>query len=112
MRCSKEQLLRQCRRLIRELAFKEKINENPIEAVQYLQSKLSEVFDHNNPEEREMVSFEFLVLKITNTFYLISFNFWHHASSAIQRLPTKSLPALKQKKTQVSTPREQKFTTF
>jgi len=54
MRCSKEQLLRQCRRLIRELAFKEKINENPIEAVQYLQSKLSEVFDHNNPEEREM----------------------------------------------------------
>jgi hypothetical protein len=49
-------LLRNCKKLIRELHFKEKILDNVIEAVCYLQSDLSDTFDHSNPIERNKVS--------------------------------------------------------
>ncbi|RWS09436.1 muskelin-like protein [Dinothrombium tinctorium] len=53
-RLSKSELLRNCKKLIREQHFKEIIAENPLEAVQYLQSELSETFDHSDAEEQKM----------------------------------------------------------
>lgn len=54
-RLTKEQLLQKCKRMVREQKFKEQITDNPVNAVQYLQSDLFETFDHQNPEERKMV---------------------------------------------------------
>lgn len=42
--------------MIRETHFKEIISTNPIQAVKYLQTKLSETFDHMDPVERVQVS--------------------------------------------------------
>ena len=54
-RLESPELLRRCRKLIRELNFKEKIRDNALEAVHYLRSKLSDTFDHTDPDERRKV---------------------------------------------------------
>lgn len=50
-RITKYELLRKCKRLIREQAFRELINKSETQAVYYLQHDLSSVFDHNDGDE-------------------------------------------------------------
>ncbi|XP_074596521.1 muskelin 1 isoform X2 [Brevipalpus obovatus] len=45
-------LLRNCQKLIREYCFREKIMDDPVDAVRYLRNELSEAFDHSDPNER------------------------------------------------------------
>lgn len=52
---SSEQLLRKCKRLIREQTYREIIQKNETSAVYFLQNQLSETFDHSDPEEIKAV---------------------------------------------------------
>ncbi|CAG2174665.1 unnamed protein product [Oppiella nova] len=50
-RLSSEELLRKCRRLVREQSYREIIQRAPQRAIQYLQNQLSQTFDHSVPDE-------------------------------------------------------------
>ncbi|XP_055319183.1 muskelin isoform X1 [Sitodiplosis mosellana] len=48
---SRQQILRHCKYLIRRLEYEEIVKTNSIRAVGYLQTRLSEIIDHNDPEQ-------------------------------------------------------------
>lgn len=50
-RPSRQQILRHCKYLIRRLEYEEIVKTNSIRAVGYLQTRLSEIIDHNDPEQ-------------------------------------------------------------
>lgn len=50
-RPSKEQLLRRCKHLVRQHCFREITFKDPLSALRYLQTELSDTVDHSNPEE-------------------------------------------------------------
>lgn len=54
-RVTREEIDRRSRKLLRQLNFEEKISQDPVDAVRYLQSKVSETFDHGNPDEANEV---------------------------------------------------------
>ncbi|CAG2105822.1 unnamed protein product [Medioppia subpectinata] len=53
-RLSGKELLRLCKRLVREQAFREMIDRNGSKAIQYLQNQLSQTFNHSDPEESRL----------------------------------------------------------
>lgn len=52
-RITPDQLLKQCRRLIRQHHFREIAAKDPIAGMTYLQEKLAEIVDHSNDDERK-----------------------------------------------------------
>lgn len=50
-RPSRQQILRHCKYLIRRLEYEEIVKTNSVRAVGYLQTRLSEIIDHNDPEQ-------------------------------------------------------------
>lgn len=50
-----DDILRKCRKLIREQYFKEMISDDPLNAVRYLQMDLYQIYDHNDLEEAKQV---------------------------------------------------------
>ncbi|XP_054163494.1 muskelin-like isoform X2 [Oppia nitens] len=55
-RLSTKELLRKCKRLVREQTFKELIQRNGSLAIKYLQNELSSIFNHSDPEEKRLKS--------------------------------------------------------
>lgn len=51
IRPSRQQLLRHCKYIIRRLEYEEIVKTNSIRAVGYLQTRLSEIIDHNDTEQ-------------------------------------------------------------
>ena len=56
VRSSREQILRKTKLLIRQQHYQELAQTDPIAAISYLQTDLSSLVNHDNPEEREQVS--------------------------------------------------------
>lgn len=50
------ELLHNCKKLIREHQFKELAKTDPVIALDYLRTKMSELVDHNDPKQIEQVS--------------------------------------------------------
>lgn len=50
-RPSRQQILRHCKYLIRRLEYEEIVKTNSVRAVGYLQTRLSEIIDHSDPEQ-------------------------------------------------------------
>lgn len=50
-RPSRQQILRHCKYLIRRLEYEEIVKTNSVRAVGYLQTRLSEIIDHTDPEQ-------------------------------------------------------------
>lgn len=70
-RPSHEQILKRCKLLIRKHKFKELALNNSVEALEYLQTKVSEIIDHNDMEQtKEVVTF-FLISKQMSTEYTL-----------------------------------------
>lgn len=55
-RPSAEQILNKCKLLIRKYKFRELALSNSIEALEYLQTKIFEIIDHNDSQQTEEVS--------------------------------------------------------
>lgn len=56
-RPKREELLKNCRYLVRKLYYEEIIKVDPVKALQYLQKHIAEVIDHNDTEQLNSVSF-------------------------------------------------------
>lgn len=54
-RPSHEQILQKCKFLIRKHKFEELALENSVEALEYLQTKIAEIIDHNDEEQTKEV---------------------------------------------------------
>ena len=56
-RPSHEQILKKCKLIIRKQKFEELAMNNSIEALEYLQTKVSEIIDHNDTDQTNEVKF-------------------------------------------------------
>lgn len=60
-RPSREQILKRCKRLIRKYKFEELATKDGIEALEYLQTEVSEIIDHADEDQAKEVYIYFLI---------------------------------------------------
>jgi hypothetical protein len=80
-RPSKLELERKCRLMIRETQFRElSLNKTPMDALVYLQSKLSECVNHNNKEEErhfQLLAGQIFQTEVNQTYHQLRYNLFN-----------------------------------
>lgn len=99
-RPSRQQILRHCKYLIRRLEYEEIVKTNSVRAVGYLQTRLSEIIDHNDPEQlqefHKLASLLFKCDDYTDSDAQTTTASSSRSNSSVMEIDPKSLSALNQ----------------